>query len=86
MGGQMKVFLSWSGDTSKAIASALHDWLRFVFPEVIWWMSDRDIQAGQRWADELDRQLEATNFGILCLVPSRGFRRLLLRDLACTPQ
>jgi TIR domain len=66
----MKAFLSWSGDSSKAVASLLRDWLKLLFPEVAFWMSDLDIQAGQRWGEELDRQLEATDFGILCLVPS----------------
>jgi len=66
----MNVFLSWSGDSSKAVASVLRNRLKLVFPEVTFWMSDRDVQAGQRWGDELDRQLEATHFGILCLVPS----------------
>jgi hypothetical protein len=66
----MKVFLSWSGDSSKATASVLSDWLKLIFSEVAFWMSDRDVQAGQRWGAELDRQLEATDFGILCLVPS----------------
>ncbi|MFY9557438.1 MAG: TIR domain-containing protein [Blastocatellia bacterium] len=66
----MKAFLSWSGDSSKKVALVLRDWLKLVFPEVALWMSDLDIQAGQRWGDQLDRQLEATDFGILCLVRS----------------
>jgi hypothetical protein len=31
----VKVFLSWSGENSKAIASVLRDWLKLVFPEWI---------------------------------------------------
>ena len=41
-----------------------------MFPDVSFWISSRDIQAGQRWENELDRELEATGFGILCLVPT----------------
>jgi hypothetical protein len=66
----MKVFLSWSGDSSKAIACALREWLTSIFPDVTFWISDRDIQAGQRWGDELDQQLDSTTFGIICLVPT----------------
>jgi len=51
----MKVFVSWSGEHSKAVASALQGWLEFFFQGVSFWMSDRDIQAGQRWGEELDR-------------------------------
>lgn len=66
----MKAFLSWSGESSKAVATALDGWLKYVFPEVTTWMSARDILAGDRWGTELDRELKATNFGVLCLVPS----------------
>jgi len=66
----MKVFLSWSGESSKTLAGVLREWLAVVFPDVDFWMSNRDIKAGQRWGNELDRELEATRFGILCLVPT----------------
>ena len=66
----MKVFLSWSGESSKELATILRDWLTLVFPEVTFWLSSRDIQAGQRWGNELDRELQGTEFGILCLVPT----------------
>jgi hypothetical protein len=66
----MNIFLSWSGDASKALATAINDWLGMIFPEVTFWISSRDIEAGERWGEELDKQLESTNFGILCLVPT----------------
>jgi TIR domain len=66
----MKIFLSWSGDSSKTVAELLRDWLPTIFPDVTFWISTRDIQAGTRWGTELDQQLESTNFGILCLVPT----------------
>lgn len=66
----MKVFISWSGDSSQTLATVLHEWLEQLFPDVDFWISTRDIHAGERWADELDRELEETQFGILCLVPT----------------
>ena len=66
----MKIFLSWSGESSNALATALSEWLKLVFPEVSIWVSSRDIQAGERWGTELDRELETAGFGILCLVPT----------------
>ena len=63
----MNIFLSWSGENSKTVATALDKWLRLVFSEVKPWMSDRAIEAGTRWGKELDRQLENTHLGVLCL-------------------
>ncbi len=37
--------------------------LHYVEP----WLSQADIEAGQRWADQVAKQLEACNFGILCV-------------------
>jgi PAS domain-containing protein len=65
----MKVFLSWSGENSRAVAAVLNEWLASLFPEVTFWIST-DIHPGKRWGNELDAQLQSTRFGILCLVPS----------------
>jgi hypothetical protein len=65
----MKVFLSWSGESSRALAVVLEKWLASVFSGyATFWISHRD--PGIRWNLELDRELESTHFGILCLVPS----------------
>jgi TIR domain len=37
--------------------------LHYVEP----WLSQADIEAGQRWADQVAKELEACNFGILCV-------------------
>lgn len=74
----MKVFLSWSGESSQALAAVLCEWLTLVFPDISFWISSRDIQAGQRWGNELNRGLEATGFGILCLVPTNFFAPWLI--------
>lgn len=65
----MKAFISWSGTRSKALAIHLHEWLRTVVQRAEPWMSDRDIEAGQRWNEELAGRLKATEFGIICLTP-----------------
>jgi hypothetical protein len=66
-GSQMKVFISWSGERSHALATALHDWMPLVLHYVEPWLSQADIEAGQRWADQVAKELEASNFGILCI-------------------
>lgn len=63
----MKIFISWSGDRSKALATALKDWLPTVLQYVQPWMSSSDINSGERWSNEIAKQLQETNFGILCV-------------------
>ena len=63
----MKVFISWSGDKSKAVAQALHDWLPSVIQEAEPFMSSKDIEPGVRWPTEIPRRLENTTYGIICV-------------------
>lgn len=63
----MKVFISWSGERSKALAGALHAWLPLVLHYVQPWLSEADIEAGQRWADHVAKELEQSNYGIICV-------------------
>ena len=63
----MNIFLSWSGEVSKAMALEFNKWIKFIFPEVNTWMSDASIEAGAHWGEELDEQLQKTHFGIVFL-------------------
>jgi len=65
----MKVFISWSGERSQALASALRDWLPLVLHYVEPWLSEADLAAGDRWAQEVAKELEASNFGVICVTP-----------------
>jgi hypothetical protein len=62
----MKVFLCWSGEQSRAVASALNDWLPLVIQSVNPMFSP-EIEKGVKWASELDTALQGTTFGIVCL-------------------
>lgn len=62
------VFISWSGDYSKAAAKALKKWLRTTIQAAKPWMSEGDIQAGTQWLEEIDKAL-GLKFGIICLAP-----------------
>jgi hypothetical protein len=63
----MKVFLSWSGERSRAVAVALRDWLGDILQDVRPWMSDKDISAGALWFERLNGELAQTSFGVVCL-------------------
>ena len=63
----LRVFISWSGERSRALAIALRDWLPLVLHYVEPWLSEADIEAGERWAQSVAKELAASNFGIVCV-------------------
>lgn len=63
----MKVFISWSGDRSKAVAEVLDEWLQCVLQAVDPWLSSKDIDRGSLWFSEISNQLADTKLGIVCL-------------------
>jgi hypothetical protein len=63
----MRVFISWSGKSSRRIAEALQNWLPKIFHNnVDLWVSN-DIEQGSNWVVELAKGLEQSQFGILCM-------------------
>ncbi len=68
-GRSMKVFLSWSGEVSKAVALELREWLRDVIQTIEPWMSSEDIRKGSRWSPALAKELAESRAGIFCLTP-----------------
>jgi hypothetical protein len=65
----MKVFLSWSGGRSKAVAEELGSWLARVIQAVEPWISS-GIEKGARWQGEIADRLEEAKVGIVCLTSS----------------
>ena len=65
----MKIFISWSGERSKSVANALHDWLPNVIQSLQPWMSESDIKKGARWGPDIASQLEEARVGLICLTP-----------------
>lgn len=64
---KLKVFISWSGDRSRAAAQALRDWLPSVLQNVKPYFTPDDIDKGSRWSSEIRSELEETDFGVICL-------------------
>lgn len=64
----MKIFLSWSGPRSRAVAETLNDWLPRIIQAIKPFYSP-EIEKGAQWSNEVDAALEGTRFGIICLTP-----------------
>jgi hypothetical protein len=79
----MRIFVSWSGERSRAIGKALKGWLPDVLQQVDIWMSDHDVDAGARWGSELTSVLAEAHFGILCLTPENQNAPWLLFEAGC---
>jgi hypothetical protein len=65
-GAAHNVFISWSGDRSKAAAQALREWLPDILQAAKPWMSGTDIEKGSVWLGEIGRALDM-KVGIICL-------------------
>ncbi len=63
----MRVFLSWSGESSKALARCLNDWLPRVLQAIEPWFSDEAIAPGSRWLQEILTNLRAQDFFLACV-------------------
>ncbi|NOR70951.1 MAG: TIR domain-containing protein [Methylomarinum sp.] len=63
----MKVFISWSGHRSRAVAELLDDWIQCVLQAIRPWMSSKDIDRGSLWFSEITDQLKDTTIGVVCL-------------------
>jgi predicted nucleotide-binding protein len=65
----MKVFVSWSGERSMLVATALRNYLPVVIQAVEPWFSGTDIQPGERWATNIEYALRRSEFAIICVTP-----------------
>jgi hypothetical protein len=69
MGEALKVFISWSGPRSKAVATHVKQWVSQVFQGSVVFMSDEDIKAGTNWSERIKKELADTTVGIVCMTP-----------------
>jgi hypothetical protein len=63
----MNVFISWSGERSKAVAELLKGWIKATLQATEPWMSGRDLDRGAVWFSEITDQLKDSSVGIVCL-------------------
>lgn len=74
----MKIFLSWSGDRSRGVAQVLKSTIPLLMNAADPWMSEVDIEKGERWNQALSGVLDSAKVGIFCLTPSNIQRPALL--------
>jgi len=63
----MRIFFSWSGTTSHAVAKIFADWLPSVIQNAKPFLSSEDIAKGSRWAHEVAVALQECSFGVIFL-------------------
>lgn len=65
----MRVFISWSGESSRQIAEALRWWLPSVIQAIKPYFSPDDITKGSRWSSEIAVELQECKVGLIVLTP-----------------
>lgn len=63
----MKVFISWSGELSRQLANEFSDWIPTVLQTVETYFTPKDIDKGSRWFPDISKELEKSDYGILCV-------------------
>jgi hypothetical protein len=66
-GFKLKIFISWSGNRSKAVAELMNDWLKCVIQASEPWISSKDIDRGALWFSEINDKLRDVSIGVICL-------------------
>lgn len=74
----MKIFLSWSGERSRAVAEALRDWIPNVLQGTKPFCSSNDIDSGSQWFAAIMDVIAETQFGILCITKENKERPWIL--------
>ena len=62
-----KVFISWSGDPSRKLAEVIRNWMPSVLQFVKPYFTPDDIEKGTKWSNEITKELEESDVGILWL-------------------
>lgn len=74
----MKVFMSWSGARSHAVAEVLSWWVKCVLQAAKPWISSEDLDRGSLWFSEINNSLSDTSVGIVCLTDENKDRPWVL--------
>jgi hypothetical protein len=64
---KMRVFISWSGERSHVVASALKSFIGDIIQSVTPFVSDEDVISGERWTNRIQDELQENQFGVLSI-------------------
>lgn len=79
----MRIFISWSGQRSHALAHLLRKWIPPILNYATPWFSAADVTAGSRWNHVLADQLEQSRFGLICLTSDNVASPWLIFEAGC---
>ena len=68
----MKVFISWSGNKSQSVASALGTSIRNVIQDADCFFSP-EIEAGTQWLKKINSELSAHCMGVICVTADNQY-------------
>ncbi len=74
----MNIFISWSGERSKAVAIFLADWLRCTIQATRPWVSSRNLERGSLWFNVIYEKLSECSVGVVCLTPENQSKPWIL--------
>ncbi len=74
----MKVFISWSGETSRRVGEAFRNWLPMLLQSVKPYYTPSDIEKGTRWSSDIAGELDASMAGIFCVTRDNLFSQWLM--------
>jgi len=63
----VKIFVSWSGNRSRAVAELFSEWLKCVIQASEPWISTKDIDRGAIWFSEINDKLRDVSVGVIFL-------------------
>ncbi len=63
----MKLFISWSGETSHSVALVLRNWIPKILHDIEPFVSSEDIGQGNIWNHELIKVIKDSKFAIVCV-------------------
>lgn len=63
----MKIFISWSGETSEKIAGLIKEFIPKVIQSAKPYYTPDDVEKGVKWEAEISQHLEKCEIGLICL-------------------
>jgi|GEM_PF-266209 len=66
----MRIFISWSGELSHQVAITLKEWIGSCLQNLDFFLSSESIRKGERGSEIIDKELEQSQYAIVCLTPT----------------